>query len=475
MGQVCSPGEDNTEKYSDAEQDDTEKDSDAELQVDKFSNIINEYHAKNEELQRQLDEFKNENDEKKKEREERARRNEKVVRELNAMRVLLEIKNQALVRERLEAALLSRATSMLAIESTSKLCIEGNLKYNYRAVAKFSKLKYVEIHLFESELDSHGFKAGYVMLLYSDSKGAQSSNRCQVISVAADESAANEQIFSIKVLIKDTEKELVFECESIEEKRKWKKSIETALDHVKDTYDNMHKLFTLNIEFPKQQLGFRVAESIIEEGQFVGNLIEDDEKVPGLSKNEHEITETNVEKVLENTEKVVNSAEKVLQIKENEDEQVKVKNKASSPATTGEKPCLLLVCDVLDENLITAGLKENCVVRAVNDTTIIGRTFSQQLELLTTMQRPIKITFTGPNYLKQQSVQKQGYSSILNELVTDGKNAVKKAFDELVRGTLFEKELQESNDQTATISALLANQRRLLAVLQNVNVLEMEL
>jgi len=455
MGQVCSPKDDQTENHSNVEVD---------VSTDKFSTVISEYVAENEELKRQLDKYKNEN-ERKKEHEERAKKNEKVMNELSAMRALLESKNQELVKDRLEAALLFKATSMLAVESSSKLCIQGNLRYKYRSMTKSWKVQHVEVHIHEGELETNDLIAGRVLILYSDSKEAQTFNRWWVNSVVVDESATNDLTFTVRASRKGSEKELVFQCENIEEKNKWIKSIERALAQVKVTDDFTSKLFSMSLEFKEKKLGFRVAESVIDESEFDYKKNDEDAKWPVNFS--YDVQENIEEKDLVIAERVVGKVE-------NLNEEAKSKE-IESRDTVEDPPCKLTVCTILNESLTAAGLTENCVVSAINGNVIVGKTFPQQLELLLNTPRPITLTFTGQKTFKQKSFDKQGYSSILSELVAYGENAAKKAFYELVKGTTFEKELESSNDQTAAISALLNNQQKLLAVLQSRNVQEMEL
>jgi len=124
-----------------------------------------------------------------------------------------------------------------------------------------------------------------------------------------------------------------------------------------------------------------------------------------------------------------------------------------------EKPCELIVTSITDNDHIKAGLLPNCVLRAINDTALVGMVYSDQIELLKNTPKPFTITFTGKNLLKKKGAPTHAYVSILKELVADGENAVKTAFHDLVKGTPFERDLKSSNDEHATLSELLADQR----------------
>jgi len=140
-----------------------------------------------------------------------------------------------------------------------------------------------------------------------------------------------------------------------------------------------------------------------------------------------------------------------------------------------EPPCELKVLKIIDEDLSAAGLEENCMLKEINGIPLVGMVYSKQIELLKTTPRPFTITFTGQKFLKKKAKLQDDYASILKELVADKENAVKKAFQELIKGTQFESDLQNSRDQIGTIKALLADERRLLALVRNLTVQEIEL
>lgn len=133
-----------------------------------------------------------------------------------------------------------------------------------------------------------------------------------------------------------------------------------------------------------------------------------------------------------------------------------------------ERPCELVVTEIHDKNLLFHGLVENAKVIKINDITLQGLSYSEQVNILLTTERPLKLTFTGENYLKSSSVNTTAYCSILKELVSNEKNDVQSVFSELVKGTAFANELESSGDDcTSTIKALLSNRARLITLLQN--------
>jgi len=441
MGATCAPNRSEDER------------ADANIEVDgqpaeRITKIIKDYQEDTEKLRGQLEEVKSQNET----MAEKAKQNEEVMRELESMKALMETKDRALVRGRLEAALLSKATSLLADNSTTRQCMKGQLQHHFRVgitKAKNRKNKWVEIHITEGEIDSNDYKAGYVMLIYSDSREAETSKRCQIVEVTVNESQ-RELIFSVRVYAEGVEKELVFACETEEERKEWVSCIIGALAEVKSTFEKMHEEFTLELEFTKAKMGIRVEESPV--------AIDIDEQKA---------------QILNNDGNDENAASKETKKKYMEEARGSVSQEEDQKNIEG--PCQLIINNIKDQDLIAAGLVVNCAVKAINDIQLIGMVYSDQLRLLQTTQKPYILTFTGKNFLRNQVKQKQGYTSILKELVADGDNSVKNAFYELVKGTPFERELLSSDDQVTTITELLGNQRRLLAFLQNLKVQEVEL
>merc|ERR1719285_760046 len=118
--------------------------------TDSIAKLINDYQAENENLRSKLEEAKSRNQEGMTEAEMKKRQNEEVMKELAQMREMLQAKDRALVKSRLEAALRSKATTMRSFESKTRLCLEGILKYHHRSgLTKSKKMKHVEVHLKE--------------------------------------------------------------------------------------------------------------------------------------------------------------------------------------------------------------------------------------------------------------------------------------------------------------------------------------
>jgi len=469
MGGTCAPGEGEEEEHEECNMDAEEE----EKTVEQFTKIINDYQAENEALLKQLEECKQANDEEAAEdKEEKAKQNEEVMRELEKMKALVETKDALLVKGRLEAALLSKATTMLAVEAKTKSCMKGTLRNMSLGRKKSKKPKWVEVHVTEGELLPNDYAPGFVTLTYSDSADSAISNRCKVIDVSYQEGKGKELMFTLKASVQNSTKDLVFACESSEEREDWVTKLRSALAEVKDAYDAMHELITFSITFEKEKLGFRVQENMMvlkvqpkvseekvetkDEGileKTANEIVEKTEEVAEVVKDAAEEAEIAAENVVKEVE-----AEAVKECKEEEQKR--------------EPPCLLTVSDILDPSLFDLGLKPGVELRSLNNITLPGKGYGEQLQLLQNTPKPFDITFATKGFKKSAADQEHGYTSILKELVDEEENSVKNTFNDLIRGTPFEDELKATDDKTACITALLSNQRRLLALIRNCKVNE---
>jgi len=435
MGGTCSPEQNETQN---------------ENEKSHFTKLINDYQTDNDRLKQQLEELISRNQEGTTEHLEKAKQNEEVMKELAAMKKILEQKDRALVKGQLEAVLRSKATTMLSIESKTRLCMEGTMKHHGSGLTKSKKVKHVEVLLTEGEWLNNEYKAGFVMLTYAESKGAKTAKRCQVLKVILNEYKSYEVILQLNVLAEGALKQIAFSCETSDNKDEWVKCITDALNEVRTTWELMNEEFTVMLDVTKEKIGIRVEAIFPEEKE-------------GADKVERTMRKAARDGEIEDNKQVypeVNTLAKDEQI----EEQVKL-----------VKPCALMVQKILDEDLVKEGLFENCIVSKINDTDLVGMVWSDQIDLLKSTPKPFTITFTGKNFVKKKGAPTHVYFSILKELVADGANEVKKAFHDLVKGTSFETELQCSINQGATIEALLSDQRRLMALLQNLPVQEMEL
>jgi len=493
MGGTCSPSrQDDDEEEGQIDMDNEVKDDQTgnEETNEKFATIINDYQAENEQLRSELESVKHKNDESVAENEKKAKQNEEVVRELNEIKALLDLKNRAIERGRLETALLK---SIVSMESTMKLCIKGEL-HHHQMKNKVSK--YVEVRACEGEIIENEYKAAYVMLTYSDDKDdEQRAERREVLELIVDESDNKENEHSLTIRVADLSDEdavekITFSCKSIEQVGDWEKSIALALNEVKEINDRMYQQFVLKLEFSKEKMGIRVEErlvsysddepsikeSLVEPGT-VKKAIEEFEKGGKSGKN------TKNDAAMNTLAELVNDMQKGIQeaIAKEKKEQKAIAEAEGADASETEKekneegPCELVVTNISDQDLTAAGLKVNCVVTAINDKSLAGMRYNEQLDLLKKTQKPYVLTFTGENYLRHKPAPKHSYDSILKELTADGDNSVKRAFEELVEGTPLENELKDSTDRTGTIEKLLSNQDRLMALLQKSDIQDIEL
>jgi len=436
-----------------------------------FSKLIQNYQDENAKLKQELETRKAEN---KASYETKTKQNEEVMKELNEMKMQLEKKDVALAKGRLEAALRSKATKMRAVDTTTRMCFKGNLQQR-SGFSKTKKVKWVEVFVFEPKADEFEqadvFEPGYVMLTYSDNKDSQATNRVKVLEVIPDKVNSSKLVtLSLKVSSEGNEKVLEFICENDDEKKIWRESILNAMDEVQRAFERQFEPAPLTIEFSKERIGIRVEERAIQDNGYElksGDLHFSPQTTNfSLAKEMGQIYDVKASDSLSKNPATIPEKEVVGAANEQIPKDLSSRTLDDLPFY-GELPCELFVTNIIDEELKAKGLQENFILRSINDIRLIGMTYTEQITLMKTTKKPYTITFIGRNFQKKKSVQKNGYVSILNELVADGDNAAKKAFQELIKGTKFESELNQSDSRADAITALLGNQRRLMALLQN--------
>jgi len=420
MGNTCAP------KQRDAQETNIDVKEEEAMEAsaqptEKLTNLINVYQDENEKMKNELESIKNRDEEDSEARKAQAAKNEEIMKELSEMRALMEEKDRALVKHRLEAALHSKATSIVTSETVTKLLKAGTMQ-KFRGRKK-PKERWVEINVHSAQATPDGINKGCLMLTYADNQGAQLSNRCQVLRVKNEANVGakfKSKSFSLDVVSSDGDKELVFACEDEKAREDWIEVCNDGLAIVEEEFSTLqteNDLF-FDVEISKPKLGIRVEEKVIEIESAV------DEKAKG----------------------------------------------DTDEAEAKEKPCELVVKMISDESLLASGLTVECVVSAINGMNIRGMSYTKQVSMFESTKKPFRITF-----LKRKTGQGTAFPGILKELVADGDNAVKSAFYELVKGTEFGIQLDKSEDKKAAITELLSNQRRLTALLQNTKIAETEL
>jgi len=465
MGNNCTP--EKRKEYAGKEPcvTDTEKKQalkEAEPNATLFK-IIHSYKEKNELMRKELEEVKSKGEQDSVAQREVTQQNEKIMQELNEMKAILAKKERDLVKHQLEAALHSKASFLVNSESVAKLLKAGNLeKFNRSRKVKNAREKWVELELHNCQNTQKGFERGFMLLTYSDSKDSELSNRCQVITVSEKGVNIGDKFegrnFVVRAQVGGDEKELVFACEDENEKNGWIKAFNYGFVQIEEEKKAMLKPFFLNVEFSKEELGIYVVEKFIEseeldleEKQKIIDHYEDSKTKPKDKCNEAQ------------------GAEQVDTVEAKQNVETKTGHEKA------ERPCELQVTKITDSDLNGKGLVVKCVITAINGNIIRGLSYEKQVDIITKTKKPYTLTFTGPEYLQKKAVYKTTHPGILKELLADGDNQVKSAFDELIKGTRFREELDACDDKITAIGELLSCERRLTLVLQNVGMQEMQL
>jgi len=416
MGATCAPQQSEENLVAPDMDDDP-------LREDKLTNIINLYQEENEKMKKELESRKNRDEADTQERKEQAAQNDEIMKELNAIKSLMEEKDRALLKHRVEAALHSKATSMVTSETVTKLLKAGTMEKFVRIGKSKVKTKWVEIHIHCAKITPNGVSKGCVMLTYADTKGAQVSNRCQITRVKDEGLNVGDKFKSkaFSVEVAGADKDLAFACEDCKTKEEWIKAFNDGFVMVEDEFRTLKVTesdFLFDLEISKPKLGIRIQE-------------------------------------------------KAIKTESTSDEKKCIE--AGTATDEKEKPCELVVVGITEDSLLASGLTTGCIIKAINGMNLRGLTYTQQVGMFQSTKKPYTITF-----IKKKSARETAFPGILKKLVSNEDNAVKSAFYDIVKGTQFGIELDESENKVATITELLSNKLRLTAVLQNTTVEELE-
>merc|ERR1719461_1679968 len=182
------------------------------------------------------------------------------------MRALLTERNTAVLEAKLEAALHSRANTMLYQENSAKLLIKGTLEKFGKGGKGNLKKKFVEVNLHKAEHTQNGFVPGLLRLNYADGAEASTKSTGRVLKVqeASNIPAKYKGLcFSVVTMIEEKEKNLVFACPDVATRENWVKMFKKGFADIEQEVLEMHKIFSLKIEFSKPKLGIRVEEKIL--------------------------------------------------------------------------------------------------------------------------------------------------------------------------------------------------------------------
>jgi len=380
---------------------------------EKFTEIINAYKARNEKMKKELEVIRSQDEEERKKRNAEVQQHDALVKELATLKKALEVKDRALVKHQLEAALHSKAISMTGTNSVYKLLKAGSVKKLKKAGKSKKSLKWVEIYVNGAVVTESDITKGHLMLSYADNKDSQLANRCRVLRINVESKSSAKlkgKILSVDVMVSGRENELVFVCEDEKELNSWVQALNDGFKEIEREFkilSNLNIKTYLEVEFSKNQLGFRVEEKLLE----VDVEIEEEK------------------------------------------------------FTVGDKPCELVVTHIYDDDLHAKDVTVDCIVSAINGTNLRGLTYKKQLDFLSGTKKPFTLTF-----IKENPDGHAAYPRILEELVANDDNAVKSVFYDLVKGSPFGKELDESANKTTTIAELLSNQQRLATLLYSTGI-----
>jgi len=411
MGNTCAPNRDMVYDERGMEYGNMES-----RPTQSYTDLINSYQSENEKLSKEVQSFK-----------KQPMQNDEIIGQLRALKELLESKQKAQVQHQLEAALHSKATSMVTSHSFRKLLKAGYIESFGLAGSELARRKWVELYFYSAETTESKIIKGKVMLSYCDDELSHCFKRCQVVRMGEIEGKMIEdKSFSVVVMIAQSERALVIGCNDDRARGSWLKAFN---DGFKEAAMDLNRRKTVNdwtiieVEVNKKKLGIRVKEKL--QGAVLSRM-------------------------------------KSLDWEDIDSKAQEVHTTTPGVSPRGWNPCDLEVTAVNDQTLFASGLTTNYILSAINGQSLRGMAYYKQLEHLNRTMRPYTLTF-----LKKIDNKNIAFPRILEELLAEGDNAFKSAAYELVQGSEFAIELSKSEDKATTIGKLLCNRYRLMDVLEN--------
>jgi len=181
-------------------------------------------------------------------------------------------------------------------------------------------------------------------------------------------SDVNDQIFSISVRVDGGEKELVFDCIDKENKDLWVNVCKYGLAQIDQEWEYMTTAFSVDIEFRKEKLGFRVRELILDQKccveaacDFAVDKPEDSTHVESefVTGDSNPTEETDEKAVVEQSDASSNDVDQKKSVCDEEYETVEIESVDVSEIQNDkeyERPCELLVTELIDKDLFLHGL-----------------------------------------------------------------------------------------------------------------------
>jgi len=493
MGNTCSPDK----PKDDAPATDMDKqEALAEAQEggaqpgEKLTQVINAYQADNERLKAMVEEMKTQETQRQ-EANEKTANSDELMQELETMRGLLAVKDQAVVKSRVEVALFQHVSSMKDNANAAETLKKGSLEKFGKAGKGSAKSKFVEVSLHKGTRTANGFEPGMLRLSYAETESSGQLSTGRVTKVKTADNMAQKwkgRTFSVEAVMDGSSKDLVFACKDTETRDAWVAIFQQGFDSIRVEAEQMRKHFQLTLNFNKDKLGIRVEEKIIEEPALCLDADQekkDDEDIPApaadedkadADKAEDDIPAPAAEENADAEKAEDAAAEPAAEDGEAaaepapaaEEEPAQAAEAAEEAQEEKEPACTLVVTAISDEDLLAKGLCESMALMKLNDTKIDGLPYSKQLGMLTETKKPFTITFSGPNFLKLGQNQLTVFPAILKQLTSDEPNDAQTAFKSIIQGSQFEKELAASDKKDELITELLSNQHKLQNLLQSV-------
>jgi len=199
--------------------------------IEKLTIKINSYKQENENLRLELETI-NSGDKGDNKAQSEAEKIEELVKELAAMKDMVEVKDRVLAEHQLEAAVHSNVFFLESDKTSTNLIKAGGMKLHETGTST-ENLKWVEVNLYSGTDTDTGLTKGHLVLTLADTKGSLLVNRCEILRIN-EKSDVKNKTFSVDVTLSGRENELVFACDDEKETMSWVEAIEEGFRQIKD-------------------------------------------------------------------------------------------------------------------------------------------------------------------------------------------------------------------------------------------------
>jgi len=270
MGNTCSPDKSAKDRViADTDKEVVKEATDKGTgETKQLTDILNSYQAEIEKLRAANKKLEEENDAK------------TLQAELEKMKEMLAAKDETLKEKeskiaeeenriallKLQSTLREQEVRVLKDNITATTIIEGKLEKFGKGGKSKAREKHVLITYKKGEKIESGFASGQLQLCWADDEKSTDMTRVHITKLIDGADAVKKSEYASRCFSLETQpgnKIIALAARDEEEMRRWYDTIKKYMDEIKEESIAMHETYTLQLDFEKRPLGFRVEEQFL--------------------------------------------------------------------------------------------------------------------------------------------------------------------------------------------------------------------